>query len=59
MTARLANPEEGELLRQELPAALLVESRTVSDTDGKVIESTETAYVGSRWAMDTAAAVSR
>ena len=59
VTARLASPEEGELLRQELPAALLVESRTVSDTDGKVIESTETAYVGTRWAMDTAAAVSR
>ncbi|WP_412053664.1 GntR family transcriptional regulator [Arachnia propionica] len=57
MTARLATPGECELLRQDPPAALLVETRTVTDAKGEIIESTETAYVGSRWAMATSAAV--
>ena len=57
MTARLATPGECELLRQDPPAALLVETRTVTDAKGEIIESTETAYVSSRWAMATSAAV--
>ena len=58
VTARLASPKECELLSLEHPTAMLVESRMVTDPDGAVVESTETAYVGFRWAMDTAAAVS-
>lgn len=58
VTARLASPKECELLALTHPTAMLVESRLVTDPDGAVVESTETAYVGSRWAMDTAAAVS-
>jgi GntR family transcriptional regulator len=57
LTARIATPAECDLLDQDPPAALLVESRLVSDPAGAVIESTETAYLGSRWAIDTAAAV--
>ncbi|MDR1833443.1 MAG: GntR family transcriptional regulator [Propionibacteriaceae bacterium] len=57
ISARLATVRECELLGQEPPTALLVESRVVRDPDGLVVESTETAYLGSRWAIDTVAAV--
>lgn len=64
VTARLATAEEAGLLGLDPPAALLVESRLVADPDGIPIESTRTAYVGSRWVIDTgsysaAAAASR
>ena len=52
VTARLATQEEGSL-----PAALLVERRLVADTTDRTIEATETAYAGSRWAIDTGAFV--
>lgn len=58
LTARLASQRECELLDLTHPTALLVESRLVIDPQGAVVESTETAYVGSRWAMNTSAAVS-
>lgn len=53
VTARLATDEEAGLLGLDLPAALLVESRMVTDPDGTPIESTRTAYAGSRWVIDT------
>ncbi len=57
VTARLATERECALLEQDPPLALLVESRLVADAAGDMIESTETAYIGTRWALDTAAAV--
>ncbi len=57
VTARLATQEEGSLLDVDLPAALLVERRLVADTTDRTIEATETAYAGSRWAIDTGAFV--
>lgn len=51
--ARLATAREAELLAIELPAALLIENRTITNARHKVIESTETAYIGSRWVMST------
>lgn len=57
VTARLATLEECNLLQVEAPAALLVETRTVSDSNGVPVENTETAYLGTRWAIDTLGAV--
>jgi len=57
VTARLASVEEGELLDLTVPAALLVETRLITDVNGRPVESTETAYVGSRWVIDTGAFV--
>lgn len=53
VVARLATVEEATLLELATPAALLVESRLVSDLSGTPVELTETAYVGSRWVIDT------
>lgn len=53
VTARLASTEEAELLDLTAPAALLVESRLITDSNGRPVESTETAYVASRWVIDT------
>lgn len=53
VVSRLATAEEAELLDLDLPAALLVESRLVRDLSGTPVEHTETAYVGSRWVIDT------
>lgn len=53
VTARLATHDEAQLLGVEVPAALLVESRTITDTTGRIIENTRSAYVGSRWVIDT------
>lgn len=53
VTARLASTEEARLLDLTVPAALLVESRLITDRAGRPMESTETAYVGSRWVIDT------
>lgn len=57
MSARLATDRESKLLGQEPPTALLVESRIIRDRDDRVVESTETAYLSSRWAIDTSASV--
>lgn len=51
--ARLATDGECALLGLEEPAALLVESRLIVDAEGVALEHTQTAYVGSRWVMDT------
>lgn len=53
VTARLATPEEATLLDIPAPAALLVETRTITDDTGRTIENTQSAYVGSRWVIDT------
>lgn len=53
VTARLATTEEARLLDLAAPAALLVETRLITDLSGRPVESTESAYVGSRWVMDT------
>lgn len=53
VTARIATEDEARLLLIDSPAALLVETRLISDTSGRAVESTETAYVGSRWILDT------
>lgn len=53
VVARMATGEEAKLLELEQPAALLVEVRVVVDRDGQPVEYTETAYVGSRWVIDT------
>jgi GntR family transcriptional regulator len=53
VTARLADKGDAELLELTLPAALLVESRMVYDGNGRPLERTETAYVASRWVIDT------
>lgn len=53
VTARLASTEEAELLGLVYPAVLLVERRTITDDRGNPIEHTETAYVASRWVIDT------
>lgn len=53
VTARLATEEEGRLLGLALPAALLVETRLIRDAEGRAVESTQTAYVAARWAIDT------
>jgi GntR family transcriptional regulator len=53
VTARLATTEEARLLGLEVPAALLVENRLITDVSGRPVESTQTAYVASRWAIDT------
>lgn len=58
VTARLATAEEAELLGLQPPVALLVESRLITDTAGRPVESTETAYVASRWVIDTGSYVS-
>lgn len=57
VTARLATEEEASLLELTMPAALLVESRLIVDSTGRRVESTQSAYVGSRWVMDTGAYV--
>jgi len=53
VTARLATEEEATELELTRPAVLLVESRTIFDDQGRMVERTETAYVASRWAIDT------
>ena len=53
VTARLATQDEAALLEIDMPAALLVESRVITDLNGKIVESTKSAYVGSRWVIDT------
>lgn len=53
VTARLATAEEAELLQLKPPVPLLVESRLITDRSGRPVESTETAYVASRWVIDT------
>ncbi len=53
VSARLATPIDCTLLDLVPPAALLVESRLITDVDGRPTERAETAYVGSRWALDT------
>ena len=53
VTARLATPEEARELGLALPSALLVEARLITDTSGRPVESTQSAYVGSRWVIDT------
>ena len=53
VTARMATQEEARLLDLELPVALLVESRVIYDTLDRPVERTETAYVASRWVIDT------
>ncbi|MGL5852611.1 MAG: GntR family transcriptional regulator, partial [Phycicoccus sp.] len=53
VTARIAAPQEARLLDVESPAALLVETRLVRDLSGRAVESTQTAYVASRWVLDT------
>jgi len=53
VTARLATEEEGEPLELELPTSLLVESRVIYDDSDRPVERTETAYVASRWVIDT------
>ncbi|MFT4218433.1 MAG: GntR family transcriptional regulator [Micropruina sp.] len=55
VTARLATDEEADLLELDPPAALLVESRLIVDSTGRRVESTQSAYVGSRWVLDTGA----
>lgn len=57
VTARLATDEEAALLELTTPAALLVESRLIVDSSGRRVESTQSAYVGSRWVLDTGAYV--
>ncbi|CAL8973239.1 HTH-type transcriptional repressor NagR [Propionicimonas sp. T2.31MG-18] len=57
ISARLASDRESRLLGQEPPTALLVEARIIRDRDDRVVESTETAYLSSRWAIDTSASV--
>ena len=57
VTSRLATAEECRLLMVSEPAALLVETRTVIDPAGVPIETTETAYLGTRWAIDTLGSV--
>ncbi|MDO5093810.1 MAG: GntR family transcriptional regulator [Propionibacteriaceae bacterium] len=59
ITSRLATAEECAILRQHEPIALLVESRILTDVSGEPVESTETVYVGARWAIDTSATVVR
>ncbi|QIK73167.1 GntR family transcriptional regulator [Propioniciclava coleopterorum] len=51
--ARLATGEDAKLLDLELPATLLVETRLITDVEGRPVERTETSYVGSRWVIDT------
>lgn len=57
VTSRLATAEECRLLMVSEPAALLVETRTVTDAEGVPVETTETAYIGARWAIDTLGSV--
>lgn len=53
VTARLATNSEAEILGLATPASLLVESRTIYDDVERPLERTETAYVASRWVIDT------
>lgn len=53
VSARLASEDDAQALELEMPAALLVESRLVYDVEGRPVERTETAYVASRWVIDT------
>lgn len=57
VTSRLATAEECRLLLVDEPTALLVETRTVTDPEGTPVETTETAYIGARWAIDTLGSV--
>lgn len=52
LTARLVTAEEAELLLVSPLAALLVERRLITDTDGEPIERTETRYAGDRYIFD-------
>jgi GntR family transcriptional regulator len=52
VAARMATEEELKVLGLAPPAALLVESRLIYDTSGRAVESTETAYIASRWVID-------
>ncbi len=53
VTARLATDVETKILGLTSSAALLVENRLIVDDAGRPIERTKTAYVGSRWIVDT------
>lgn len=53
VTARLATAQEAHHLGLQQPAALLVETRLLTDDNGRRLEITESAYVGTRWVMDT------
>lgn len=53
VTARLASAEEARELDLVVPATLLVETRLITDLAGRPAESTQSAYVGSRWVIDT------
>lgn len=55
VTARLASTAEATELNLPMPAALLEETRLSIDDNGRRVETTKTAYVGSRWAIDTGA----
>lgn len=57
VTARLADPDEARLLDLTPPAALLMETRLINDAEGRHVESTQTAYAGGRWVLDTGAFV--
>jgi Transcriptional regulators len=59
VTARLATDAEAAILGLRCPAALLVENRLILDDTGRPIESTKTAYVGSRWIVDTGSFVAK
>lgn len=54
VTARIATEAECWVLGLEPPIALLVDSRIVRDAEGLVVLRSESAYVGTRWALDTA-----
>lgn len=59
VTARLATHEEATLLEVPLPSALLVETRLILDSVDKPVETTQSAFVGSRWVIDIGAFVAR
>lgn len=53
VTSRLASEIEADALGLTRPAALLVETRTIYDAQERPVERTATAYIGSRWVIDT------
>ena len=53
VSAKVASRDEATALRVTSPAALLVETRVIEDTAGRPVEATTSAYVASRWVLDT------
>lgn len=53
ITARLATENEAEHFGAVSPTPLLVENRTIFDGANRPVEKTETAYLASRWVVDT------